>query len=252
METPELKNESIPVEESLKNEIIVDKTPINEKEHRFTDEDLASISSFKDRIRRRSELEKFTLPLFVTLINAYISMIKTINKINQEIISGNPRHKLIRNINPLSEITENIAIYAWAYYHQSVPMWGIKNGDLNVYDEKNSKRLIHIEVKAFTSNGPISYGPTESWGVIMYVDLRVFMETGILTVYQLNETNSSDLFQNLPVKKPSATEKGTFGEQAMKGRRPRLAFEPTRAYFGERLICIFNGSLEELLSRVPQ
>lgn len=132
-------------------------------------------------------------------------------------------------------------------------MWGIKGGDLNLCDEIHKfKRLVHIEVKAFTSNGPISYGPTENWGVIMYVDLRSLMKTGMLTIYQLNETNSSDIFQNLPLKKPTATEKGTFGEQAMKGRRPRLSFEPTQKYFRERLMCIFNGSLEELLLHAPQ
>lgn len=136
-----------------------------------------------------------------------------------------------------------------------------RGGDLNLCDnlpipvghKRHKYRcLVHIEVKAFVSDGPISYGPTETWGVILYVDIRQFIETGILRVYQLNESNTSGVFQSLPLKKKTDTENGTFAEQVEKKRRPRLSFEPTKEYFGERMVCIFNGSLEELLSHAPQ
>lgn len=228
----------------------------------ITNNDLRRIRKFKQSIRRKPKIEKMNPSMVKKLFDSYIEITKVI-EVNNEILADDnlKNEKIIRQINPLPEITENLAAYAWYNYHGTVLTWGITGGDLKLCDNSltriqnrriKCRTLAQIEVKAFSSNGPISYGPTEKWNIILYVDLRSVKKTGILEVYQLNEPNTSVLFQNLPVKKSSDKEMGTFREQAEKGRRPRLSFKPTKEYFRKQMFRIFSGSIEELLSHGPQ
>ena len=224
------------------------------RSHKLTESDLSRVLEFKKKIQNRSKLEGVTLSHVRKLLETYLEYTRTIDEMNNDILRKNKYSKMCRRPNPPSEVTEHMALFAWHSKFGTYPVWAIKGGDLKLCDMKTPKHrcLTQIEVKAFTSDGPISYGPKEKWNVIMYVDLRDLIKNQTLKVYLVNETNTSKLFRNLPVKKPTDTEKGTFGEQRERGRRPRLCFDKTKEYFRERMICIFSGHLEELLPPAPK
>lgn len=85
-------------------------------------------------------------------------------------------------------------------------------GDL----ESDHKR---IEVKCFTSNGPTSFGPTETWHELYFVDARTIVEDGGVKIYKCAVANHSSIWQNLKMNKNE-----TFGDKCKKGQRPRIHF----------------------------
>jgi hypothetical protein len=82
-----------------------------------------------------------------------------------------------------------------------------KTGDLSF---KNKK----LEVKAFASNGPISFGPKEPWDILILVDL---INQPKLSVKVFNIPSSDKYIQNMKI-----TKNTTFGDSAKKGKRPRI------------------------------
>lgn len=101
-------------------------------------------------------------------------------------------------------ISEKISLEK--YY--SKPFNKGKSGDLECEKKK-------FEVKCFTSNGPISFGPTESWNSLIFVDGRRYKEKYFI-VYEYGYSNE---IQTLLVSKNE-----TFNSQIINGRRPRLNF----------------------------
>ena len=68
----------------------------------------------------------------------------------------------VRNHN-VHRFSENICAYAIQAIYGYIPCWNRKqSGDL-FYDGKR------IEVKAFNSKGPCSFGPTENWDTIYLI-----------------------------------------------------------------------------------
>lgn len=106
-----------------------------------------------------------------------------------------------------------------------------ESGDLM----KNSKK---IEVKCFSSKGPISFGPTESWDVIYFIDA---INHPIITVYKCNIKNTDIEWQNIKINR-----KETYSDQIKSKRRPRICFSSLKPQLQFESVKKYN--IRELLS----
>jgi len=183
--------------------------------------------------------------------------IEEITQLNRELCSEDSSHKTIRNNPTPSDISENIVKFTFYVNYGVWLNWNGK-GDLHLPFEiceptrrgYRTKKIVlrQIEVKALISDGPSSFGPTESWDWIYFVDMRKFMTENIFSVYECRQSNTSPLIRTMSLKNNGET----FETQAMMGRRPRDTFDNIRTHLGDECKLVFSGSLEELLSRVPQ
>jgi DNA (cytosine-5)-methyltransferase 1 len=73
-----------------------------------------------------------------------------------------------------------------------------------------------IEVKCISSNGPISFGPTEYWDILVIVDAR---KQPIVDFYLYYTSSNSFSWQNLKI-----SSNHTFGDFCKQGKRPRITF----------------------------
>ena len=96
--------------------------------------------------------------------------------------------------------------------HYSKKIMKAKCGDL--IDENKFK----YEIKCFSSVGPTSFGPTESWDSLVFV-VFIDYENGNFSIYEFPYSNTSNEIQNLNISK-----KETYQFQCSKGRRPRIRF----------------------------
>lgn len=106
-----------------------------------------------------------------------------------------------------------------------------KTGDLI----KNNKK---IEVKCFSSKGPISFGPSESWDVIYFIDA---INHPHITVYKCNLKNTDIAWQNIRINKNE-----TFSDQIKSKRRPRICFSSLKPQIEFESIEKYN--IRELLN----
>lgn len=104
-----------------------------------------------------------------------------------------------------------------------------KTGDIVSNDNKK------IEVKCFTSTGPISFGPTEKWDSLVFVDGTDYIKKHFI-VYEFPYSNTSLEIQQLLINK-----KERFCDQSKKGRRPRLCFDKFYIQHKTKLEIIFDG-----------
>lgn len=132
------------------------------------------------------------------------------------------------------DISENLAKFYIIKYENIPCKRNISSGgDLT----KNGNIL--VEVKAFASRGPTSFGPTERWDCIYFLDLTNFLNDNI-KIYFLNEKNSSERFLNIMVNK-----KDRFQDQIKSGRRPRINFNNLNKQLSIPLV--YNGLISDLL-----
>jgi DNA (cytosine-5)-methyltransferase 1 len=85
-----------------------------------------------------------------------------------------------------------------------------KSGDIII----NGKR---IEIKCFSSIGPISFGPKEKWDIIIFVNAINHPEIEVLIC---NFSNESKEWNNIKVNKLE-----TYSDQCKQKRRPRIGFK---------------------------
>jgi len=121
---------------------------------------------FRGFLQRKKNLEKtdnFDLETINKLLDKYIFYVREITLINLKL------RKKIRKPNFPSELSENITKFIIAKKKGFLPTWNC-NGDLKfVFNGKK------IEVKAFSSDGPISFGPNENWFRLYILDCRNFI-----------------------------------------------------------------------------
>jgi hypothetical protein len=164
-------------------------------------------------------------------VSKYIDGYNTLLRLRNEL---NPilNDKKIRTINYPSEITENIAKFAIAKKYKVMGNWDIKPGDLKVLCKQ-------IEVKGgFIENGPPTFGPTEKWDWIYFVDCDKTFDM-IFKVYEVKKSNID--FHRLRV-----SQNQTFGDQCLQGKRPRLVFSSIKEQLGDNIQLIFDGHISEL------
>lgn len=140
------------------------------------------------------------------------------------------KKKKIRHANFPSEISENIVKFIFFQKYHIIPTWDTNSGDLQC-------GTMSIEVKAFSSSGPTSFGPTEKWDRIYFLDATRFLESRF-RVYECNLKNTSPIWQRLRVNK-----KETFAQQCHQGRRPRICFSEIQKQLGHHCKLFYDGVL---------
>lgn len=78
-----------------------------------------------------------------------------------------------------------------------------------------------IEVKCFSSTGPTSFGPTENWDIIIFVDATKHPK---LKFYTCEMSNVNPKWQSIKMNKAQ-----TFLQQCESKRRPRISFSAIQA-----------------------
>lgn len=173
---------------------------------------------------------------------SYDILLECIKMYNNQIIFENNmnkslKKKKIRQTNFPSHISENIVKFVFYNIYKIMPTWDTDKGDLVV--NEYSKR---IECKGSINlyNGPPTFGSTEEWDYIYFVD---GIETLNLKykVYEFKIKNSSNKWKNLMVNK-----RETFYDQCKQKRRPRLSFEKICDQLKDEYRLIFNGHISEL------
>lgn len=151
------------------------------------------------------------------------------------------KNKKIRLSNFPSHISENIVKFALFKKYGIMPNWDTKKGDLCI--QINPHTTIQIEVKGSIDlcNGPPSFGPTENWDKIYFVD-GIESHIKKYKIYEISLSNTSEKWKNMKVNKTQ-----TYFEQCQQKRRPRLTFKEIQNQLGLNTCkLIFYGYLSEL------
>lgn len=159
------------------------------------------------------------------LLENHITYCKLIKNCNKEIKDI----KKIRQPNFPESISEYIVKRFYENNINKNITFG-KTGDLICDNNK-------IEVKAFTSSGPSSFGPTEEWNELIFLDAINFDKKEFI-IYKINLSNTSKIWKELAINK-----KETFHDQCIMKRRPRISFHDIKKQLGKEINCIFNGSI---------
>jgi hypothetical protein len=152
-----------------------------------------------------------------SIIQLKLRHIKECYRINEQLNKAIGK-SVIRNDNFPCEVSENLVMYVLndlKLYNKPV-VWNKlldKPGDLSSGDKL-------IEVKS-CNYGPTSYGPTEKWDEIYFLDTSDFLRD-IYILYRVKLANDSPEWKNI---KFSKTE--TFHEQTVRKIRPRQSFLDT-------------------------
>jgi len=110
----------------------------------------------------------------------------------------------------------------------------ITTGDLH------STSIGKLECKCFTSDGPISFGPTESWNVLYFLDARDWLNDHFV-LYAFNDTNLSADWQNVKVNKTQ-----TYADQCKAKRRPRISWNSLQPQLGIKCVMVYDGSFDDI------
>ena len=185
-------------------------------------------------IRKKLRLsnDNFTYNKLNILLNNFIDYTKKINKLNKLLI-----HKKIRMPNFPSEISENVAKFAIFNKYKIMPSWDNKNGDLIIRNKWINKKF---EVKAFSSSGPTSFGPTENWDYIYFVNAKKYKQK-YFKIYELKLSNNDKQFYNIKINKNE-----TYYKQCKNKRRPRLCFKEIKIQLKNHIKLIFKGKINKL------
>jgi hypothetical protein len=97
-----------------------------------------------------------------------------------------------------------------------------------------------IEVKGFSSNWPISFGPKEKWNRLYIVDCQKTMDK-IFKIYEIKISNEDDIWENIKINK-----KQTFKDQCNEKRRPRICFNLLKKQLNANCKLVFDDHLNNL------
>lgn len=203
----------------------------------------ACIRGFLIRNRFKKNKDCITLDVIKKLLKFFIDYTSSIDEINNNIDTNNEFkiHKKIRRPNFPSEISENLVKFVIYKKYKILPSWNTETGDLELDLISFIKK---IEVKAFSSSGPSSFGPTECWDYIYFIDAIDYINSNF-KVYEIKLSNNSDIWKKLLINSNT-----TYYEQCIQGRRPRIQFNKIKNQLDNinENICnlIFNGNINEL------
>lgn len=96
------------------------------------------------------------------------------------------------------------------------------------------------EIKCFTSDGPPTFGPTESWDVIYFLDARDWINEHFV-LWRIPLTNASVDWKSIKMNKNK-----TYEDQSIMGRRPRISWKSLLPQVEEHAVEVFNGTFDEI------
>lgn len=108
----------------------------------------------------------------------------------------------------------------------------LKGGDMKLKDGRR------VEIKAFSSKGPTSFGPTEKWDILLFLD---FTKEPDFKIYKCPLSSESKEWNSIKINKTQ-----TFEYQKRQSRRPRISFKQLQEQvtFAE----IFQGNIMDVLN----
>ena len=145
--------------------------------------------------------------------------------------------KKLRTPNFPSEISENMLRFVLINKERQECVWNISKGDL-LSGEGVADKI--TESKAFASEGPISFGPTETWQMLYLIDAIEF-RNDMFKVYRVDLPYED--FANAVI----VNKNQTFKDQCLQKRRPRVGFGLLQQQLGGAIVEIFSGSVYEML-----
>jgi hypothetical protein len=144
------------------------------------------------------------------LLNSYICYCKNIDDINKKL---NKNSKKIRRPNFPCELSENMV----KFYLSSKNIKSIWKNDIS--GDLTTSTGVRIEVKCFSSSGPISFGPNENFDMLYIVDATKYLHK-TFEIYEINLSNKNNAFANIKINKNE-----TYKDFCLIGKRPRLTFD---------------------------
>lgn len=173
---------------------------------------------------------------------SYKILLDEIERYNNNLLCTNEVNKLlskkkIRHENFPSHISENIVKFAIYKKYKIMPNWDTDVGDLCV------NNLLKIEVKGFMSDGPSSFGPTEKWQLLYFVNAKDTLNK-IYQVYEIKLSNIHPIFRNIKLNKNE-----TYGEIADKNQRGKLRgsfYKIFKPQLKDHCHLIFDGEIKHL------
>jgi hypothetical protein len=134
------------------------------------------------------------------------------------------------------DISENIIKYIiHNKLNDKSSSWNCKNGDLQ------SKKEGKQECKCFTSDAPTSFTPNKSiWDVIYFLDARKWLDDKFIC-YRIEIKNISNEWKNIKI-----SEKQTFNEQCIQGRRPRISWSKLYPQIEPYCKKIYEGTFNDI------
>lgn len=183
----------------------------------------------------RSLNDSMTFKIMYKELDRYNKNLIQIKEVN--ILLSN---KKIRNDNFPSHISENIAKFSIFKKYKIMPCWDTPKGDLII----NKSNLIkQLEVKGFMSDGPSSFGPSEKWDILYFVDAKDTLNKSF-KVYEIKLSNTHNIFRNIKINKTEL-----YGEIADNNQRGKLrgSFNTTfKPQLGNKCKLIFEGHISLL------
>jgi hypothetical protein len=187
------------------------------------------------RKKLRDLQDSMTVSLLEECIDIYNDTLTNEARINKKL-----KKKKIRKSNIPSHITENIAKFAYFLKYRIMPTWDTDKGDLEINNGMMRRRHLEVKGSCDLSNGPPSFGHTEPWDTIYFVD-GIKTHEKIYTVYEIKLSNTSEKWKNIKVNKNQ-----TFQDQCNQKRRPRIVFKSLQEQVGTDCRVIFDGHISKL------
>lgn len=190
------------------------------------------VRGYMCRKHLQKQQDQMTFQLVSEMLEEHINHYRAVCRRNELL-----KNKKIRHTNFPSEISENIVKFVIFHKYKIMPTWDTATGDLQCGS-------LSIEVKAFSSIGPTSFGPTEKWDRIYFMDATQFIHS-VFKVYECKIKNDNDIWQQLMVNKNE-----TYGDHCKQRRRPRICFSNLYQQLGSNCQLIFDGHFNEKLCDV--
>jgi hypothetical protein len=147
----------------------------------------------------------------------------------------------IRLQNPPEDITENIIKFIIQNKEKDLTCkWAKaigKPGDLY-----SGLYALPPEAKAFTSDGPCSFGPNKKFGVLYFLDMRKIDKDNFI-VWKVPVTNDTPVWKSLKMSKNQTNE-----DQCNEGRRPHISWDSIYSQLHHIAIKIYDGTFEDIFT----
>ncbi len=107
-----------------------------------------------------------------------------------------------------------------------------------------SKKENVQECKCFSSDGPISFGPTENWDVIYFLDAREWLEDKFV-LWRVPLSNTAPEWKSTVLNK---SKNESFESQSAQGRRPRINWDALYPQIAKHATKVFDGSFIDIFA----
>lgn len=197
-----------------------------------------NIRGFLIRKKLKQLKDNMTLDIINNLIDKYNEYINFLKDINKKL-----SYKKIRLPNYPSDISENIVKFVILKKYNVCGNWDTKSGDLYLLDKL-------IEIKGFSSDGPSSFGPTEKWDWLYFIDCKDTLNKNF-KVYEIKLSNNNDIWKNIIISgnniKNNIKKLGDTNCSTKGGIRPHICFNQIKIQLTEKYCkLIFDGNISDL------